>query len=216
MMRTLFEKELSDLNADLIQMGAYCESACTNVVNLLQQEGDFTKTTRQIHEYEQKTDELQKSLESACIKVIFSQQPVAGDLRLISSVMKMVADLERIADQTSDIADLLESNQALHGQTNATLVQMAKLVTNMLHQSLQSFMTRDATLAKSVSSMDDGVDGCFKQIRQQLVQTIDPDEAELENWVDVLMIAKYLERIGDHSVNVSESVIFCVDGPNQA
>lgn len=212
MMRTLFEKELSDLNADLIQMGAYCESACTNVVNLLQHENDLTKTCQQIHEYEQKTDELQKTLESACIKVIFSQQPVAGDLRLISSVMKMVADLERIADQTSDIADLMESNHGLNGPTNPTLVQMAKLVTNMLHQSIQSFVTRDATLAKSVSKMDDNVDGCFKTIRQQLIKTLNPDENELENWVDVLMIAKYLERIGDHSVNVSESVIFCVEG----
>ena len=212
MMRTLFEKELSDLNADLIQMGAYCESACTNVVNLLQHENDLTKTCQQIHEYKKKTDELQKTLESACIKVIFSQQPVAGDLRLISSVMKMVADLERIADQTSDIADLMESNHGLNGATNPTLVQMAKLVTNMLHQSIQSFVTRDATLAKSVSKMDDNVDGCFKTIRQQLIKTLNPDENELENWVDVLMIAKYLERIGDHSVNVSESVIFCVEG----
>ena len=109
-------------------------------------------------------------------------------------------------------ADLMESNHGLNGATNPTLVQMAKLVTNMLHQSIQSFVTRDATLAKSVSKMDDNVDGCFKTIRQQLIKTLNPDENELENWVDVLMIAKYLERIGDHSVNVSESVIFCVEG----
>lgn len=205
-MRTLFEQELEELSSEVVAMGALCESACNDVVTLL---NDPSKQNliKKIKEYEELSDRKEKEIESLALKIIFSQQPVASDLRYISSVMRLISDFERINDQTVDIIDTLFEHDC-KAVINDTLSQMSKHVAAMVKMSVQSLVTKDASLAKEVSHKDDQVDQCFATIRQNIINSIRDESLNMEAIVDELMIAKYFERIGDHCVNVSEWVLF--------
>ena len=214
MMREKFIKELNKLNTELINMGSMCEEAIVAVYQQIDK-GIFDETLYQkTSELEKKTDDKEKEIESACLKLIFSQQPVASDLRLISAILKMVSDLERIADQTFDILDLFRSFTDVTLIRTTELKKMSKVVALMVSDSVASFIKRDVELAKEVLEQDAEVNTIFSTIKQALISliTIDTKADEGESIVDILMIAKYLERIGDHSTNIAESVIYVVNG----
>ncbi len=212
-MRKRFIEELNKLNTDLINMGSMCEEATINVYRQIEK-GFFDEVLYQRNdELEKQTDAQEKKIESACLKLIFSQQPVASDLRLISAISKMVNDLERIADQTFDILDLFKDF------TNTTLIkgtklkEMCQVVVTMVSDSVASFIKRDTDLAKEVLVRDSEVNAIFSSIKNDLTALIAIENMEDgESIVDILMIAKYLERIGDHSTNIAESVIYVVSG----
>lgn len=212
MMREKFINELNKLNTDLINMGSMCEEAISAVYSQIKSGVFDQEVYNRTDELEKATDTKEKQIESACLKLIFSQQPVASDLRLISAVLKMVSDLERIADQTFDIADLFKEfhNPLLIKET--ALKDMCKVVSTMVRDSVDSFVKKDTELAEEVLERDQKVNECFTQVKKEVVKFITDSDGEGESIVDILMIAKYLERIGDHSTNIAESVIFAVNG----
>lgn len=212
MMREKFINELNKLNTDLINMGSMCEEAISAVYSQIKSGVFDQEVYNRTDELEKATDTKEKQIESACLKLIFSQQPVASDLRLISAVLKMVSDLERIADQTFDIADLFKEFQNPLLIKETALKDMCKVVSTMVRDSVDSFVKKDTELAEEVLERDQKVNECFTQVKKEVVKFITDSDGEGESIVDILMIAKYLERIGDHSTNIAESVIFAVNG----
>ncbi len=213
MMREKFIAELNKLNTDLINMGSMCEEAVNCVYHQIDS-GVFDKDIYdRTNDLEKMTDGKEKEIESACLKLIFSQQPVASDLRFISAVLKMISDLERIADQTFDIVDLFKEFKNVTMIRGTDLKEMCKVVSTMVKDSVDSFVKRDVKLAKEVLDRDKQVNEIFDKVKNEVVSLIiSRKDGEGESIVDILMIAKYLERIGDHSTNIAESVIFAVNG----
>lgn len=211
-MRERFNQELNDLNNELIKMGAMCEEAINKAVKLLEADSFDEKLYNDVENMEEETDKKEKEIESRCLKLIFSQQPVASDLRLISAVLKMISDLERIADQAQDIADLTKEMAPNIMRQHVSLGVMGRLVATMVNDSVASFVKRDTTLAKEVMKRDEDVNKHFDTIKNEVAKLISGDDNEGETLVDILMIAKYLERIGDHSTNIAEWVDFTVNG----
>lgn len=211
-MRERFNQELNDLNNELIKMGAMCEEAINKAVKLLEADSFDEKLYNDVENMEEETDKKEKEIESRCLKLIFSQQPVASDLRLISAVLKMISDLERIADQAQDIADLTKEMAPNIMRQHVSLGVMGRLVATMVNDSVASFVKRDTTLAKEVMKRDEDVNKHFDTIKNEVAKLISGDDNEGETLVDILMIAKYLERIGDHSTNIAEWVDFAVNG----
>ena len=211
-MRERFNQELNDLNNELIKMGAMCEEAINKAVKLLEADSFDEKLYSDVESLEEETDKKEKEIESRCLKLIFSQQPVASDLRLISAVLKMISDLERIADQAQDIADLTKEMAPNVMRQHVSLGVMGRLVATMVNDSVASFVKRDTTLAKEVMKRDEDVNKHFDTIKNEVAKLISGDDNEGETLVDILMIAKYLERIGDHSTNIAEWVDFAVNG----
>ncbi len=211
-MRERFNQELNDLNNELIKMGAMCEEAINKAVKLLEADSFDEKLYSDVESLEEETDKKEKEIESRCLKLIFSQQPVASDLRLISAVLKMISDLERIADQAQDIADLTKEMAPNIMRQHVSLGVMGRLVATMVNDSVASFVKRDTTLAKEVMKRDEDVNKHFDTIKNEVAKLISGDDNEGETLVDILMIAKYLERIGDHSTNIAEWVDFTVNG----
>ncbi len=211
-MRERFNQELNDLNNELIKMGAMCEEAINKAVKLLEADSFDEKLYNDVENMEEETDKKEKEIESRCLKLIFSQQPVASDLRLISAVLKMISDLERIADQAQDIADLTKEMAPNVMRQHVSLGVMGRLVATMVNDSVASFVKRDTTLAKEVMKRDEDVNKHFDTIKNEVAKLISGDDNEGETLVDILMIAKYLERIGDHSTNIAEWVDFAVNG----
>ena len=205
-MRNRFDNQLAEMNNELISMGALCENAIASAVKALL-EGDIKLAAAAIR-IDQEIDRKEREIESMCLKLLLQQQPVASDLRLISSVLKMITDIERIGDQASDIAEIVTYLSGACGH-NTHIDQM---VTN----SLDAFVRRDLTLAWSVIEYDDVVDRLFDECKSDLIAQIaqNPEDGELV--LDVLMIAKYLERIGDHATNIAEWVEFSITGSHKS
>lgn len=210
MMRKKFIEELEQLNVELVKMGSMCEDGLSVVIETIEKPHFDAALMEKVAMLEEDSDKQEKKIESMCLKLIFSQQPVASDLRLISSVLKMISDLERIADQTLDIMHLLEETENLHGLSHPTLNEMAKASYQMLKDSVESFIRRDVNMAKQVYSEDNKIDDLFLQIKEDVIKQIGEEKEMGESLVDVLMMAKYFERIGDHSVNIAEWVTFAV------
>ena len=163
-------------------------------------------------EAEREIDQKERDIESLCLKLLLQQQPVARDLREISAALKMISDLERIGDQAADIAEMTSYVHLPGGKTAFHVPDMARAVINMVTDSVDSFVKRDLTLARKVCAADDRVDELFTQVRRELVEMISADAAYGEQGLDLLMVAKYLERIGDHATNVAEWVEYSITG----
>ena len=206
-MRNKFEEQLERLHVELIQMGALCEDGISAAAEaLLQNNPGLAQTAI---DAEREIDQKEREVENLCIKLLLQQQPVAKDLREISAALKMISDLERIGDQASDIADLvpyvhLEEGTGLH------IGDMARAVIRMVTDSVDSFVKRDLDLARAVYTADDKVDALFDQVKQELIGMIAKDASRGEQCMDLLMVAKYLERIGDHATNVAEWVEYSI------
>ena len=208
-MRNKFEEQLERLHVELIQMGALCEDGISAAAEaLLQNNPDLAQTAI---DAEREIDQKEREVENLCIKLLLQQQPVAKDLREISAALKMISDLERIGDQASDIAELvpyvhLDEGAGLH------IGDMARAVIRMVTNSVDSFVKRDLDLARAVYAADDKVDALFDQVKRELISLIAQDSTRGEQCMDLLMVAKYLERIGDHATNVAEWVEYSITG----
>lgn len=215
-MRNRFEEQLGMLHVEMIRMGALCEDAISyasqTLVGGLNMQEQVYKTEREI-------DQKERDIESLCMRLLLQQQPVATDLRMVSSALRMISDMERIGDQTADIAEIcgflkeLQTGQELESQVH--IRGMAEAASRMVTMSVDSFVKKDLKLAQDVIHYDDVVDELFNKVKGELVELLgrgDRSMDESEFCIDMLMIAKYFERIGDHAVNIAEWVEFSITG----
>ena len=209
-MRNHFDQQLERLHVELIEMGALCEDAIAAAAEALLQ-GDEA-LARSAQEAEREIDQKEREVEGLCLKLLLQQQPVARDLRLISAALKMITDMERIGDQAEDIAEIVRTVQGHGPETMDIVRKMATATIQMVTESIEAYVKSDIMLAKKVVSDDDTVDACFDQVKSALIARVAADPADGEYAVDLLMIAKYFERIGDHATNIAEWVIFSVTG----
>ena len=194
-------------------MGGLCETAIAAAVDAATKgDGDMAKAA--IAD-DSKIDEMERSIEHLCLKLLLQQQPVARDLRTISSALKMISDMERIGDQATDIAEIAQFIQGRHEQTNETLHTMATAAISMVKEAVRSFVERDQALARKVIGDDDVVDQLFVVTKTRLIDFIAKDSTQGEYYLDLLMIAKYLERIADHATNIAEWVLFSITGRHE-
>ena len=212
-MRNRFDTQLIELNNELIAMGALCENAIASSVKALLSED--VKLAASAIRIDQEIDRKEREIESMCLKLLLQQQPVASDLRLISAVLKMITDIERIGAQASDIAEIVTYLPKISGH-NKHIEEMAQATIKMVTDSLDAFVRRDLTLAWSVIEYDDVVDNLFTACKKDLIADIANNPADGERVLDILMIAKYLERIGDHATNIAEWVEFSITGTHKS
>lgn len=209
-MRSRFDEQLMLLNKKMIEMGAECENIISLAVNALL-EGDVSGAKR-AKEQGHSIDQLEREIESVCLKLLLQQQPVAKDLRVISAALKMITDMERIGDQAEDIAEIIGFLNGRTGRECHDIRLMAEATIKMVTDSIDAYVKQDLELAKSVSDYDDVVDDAFDRVKQTLIRMITENTTDGEYALDLLMIAKYFERIGDHAVNIAEWVEFSVTG----
>ncbi|MET0017300.1 phosphate signaling complex protein PhoU [Oscillibacter sp.] len=209
-MRTHFDEQLEQLHLELIRMGALCEDAISAAAKaLLEQDAALADKARAA---EEEIDQAESDVERLCLQLLLRQQPVAKDLREISSALKMISDLERIGDQAADIAEL-SSYVADASDTGRTHIgDMARATIAMVTDSVDSFVKRDLELARSVCVADDKVDALFLDVKKEIISLISTDSSKGELALDLLMVAKYFERIGDHATNVAEWVEYSLTG----
>ena len=209
-MRNLYQEQLWNLNQELIQMGAACEEIIDLAArSLAEYSRELEEKTAQVGA---SIDESERAIEAVCLKLLLRQQPVAGDLRKISAAMKMITDMERIGDQAEDIVDLVPKMKQGAGDDYAVIREMAKSARYMVTGAVNAFVRQDQVLAKTVTDYDDVVDNYFNRIKGDILDFIAANPGEGEYALDLLMIAKYFERIGDHATNIAEWVIFSVTG----
>ena len=208
-MRNKFEEQLERLHVEMIQMGALCEDAISAAAEALSHSDAALAAAAE--EAEREIDQKEREVENLCLKLLLQQQPVARDLREISAALKMISDLERIGDQAADIAEMTSYVHLPQGRSSH-IADMARAVINMVTDSVDSFVKRDLQLARQVCAADDRVDELFIQVRRELVELIAADASYGEQGLDLLMVAKYLERIGDHATNVAEWVEYSITG----
>lgn len=212
-MRKKFLEELNALNIELISMGSMCgEAIAITIKETLQNDYDGALYEK-VSKLEDDIDRKEKYIEALCMKMIYSWQPVAKDLRFINAILRMIADLERIGDQALDIANLLKEFKYTTLIKDTDLPKMFNTVLMMVNESVRAFVKRDINLAKEVIAKDNEVDEIFLIIKNQVIILIEKEDNS-RDIVDILMIAKYLERIGDHSVNIAEWVVYTVKGDN--
>ena len=209
-MRDRFDEQLKNLNNELIAMGAMCEDAISSAVKYLIERDDDMK--RNAVETEKNIDRQERNIENLCMKLLTLQQPVAGDLRIISSALKMISDMERIGDQASDIAEIADYATSSEIRGKVHIEDMARATIKMVTESVESFVNNDEILAHEVIALDNDVDEMFGKVRAELVDAIHSSNGDAEALIDLLMIAKYFERIGDHAENIAECVIYSITG----
>ena len=209
-MRDIYQEQLKNLHQELIQMGAACEE----IIGLASEA--LTDCSRELEEKTAQVgasiDQSERIIEDTCLKLLLRQQPVAGDLRRISAAMKMITDMERIGDQAEDIVDLVPKMKQGAGENDSRIRQMAKAAQYMVTEAVNAYVSRDLELARAVMDYDDVVDNYFNQIKHDILGIIAANPNEGEYALDLLMIDKYFERIGDHCTNIAEWVEFSVTG----
>ncbi|MBQ8599677.1 MAG: phosphate signaling complex protein PhoU [Oscillospiraceae bacterium] len=209
-MRNKFDEQLELLNNELNEMGALCESAIASAAKALLS-GDKT-LAKQAISIDKEIDQQEKAIESLCLKLLLQQQPVARDLRQISAALKMITDMERIGDQASDIASIILSADLKASERAHHIAEMAKATIQMVNSCVEAFVKHDLELAQAVMKNDDTVDQLFHVVKSELIQLIAQNQGEAEYAADLLMIAKYFERIGDHATNIAEWVEYSITG----
>ena len=209
-MRSRFDEQLKLLNKKMTEMGSECESIIASAVKALL-EGSAADA-RRAQEQGHRIDQLEREIESICLKLLLQQQPVARDLRVISAALKMITDMERIGDQAEDIAEIITTLGGRSGGECRDIRVMAEATIKMVTDSVDAYVRQDLALARSVEAYDDVVDSAFCRVKDTLIAMIAQNTADGEYALDLLMIAKYFERIGDHAVNIAEWVEFSVTG----
>lgn len=210
-MRRRFDQELDYLNDDLIKMGNMIEEAIEKAVKALVEKDE--DLAREVIMGDNDIDEMEKEIERRCLKLLLQQHPVASDLRLISSALKMITDMERIGDQAADISEItLNLIKENYIKKITHIPEMGKCTTKMVKNSIEAFTTGDLALADDVIADDDNVDELFNIVKHELIDLIHKNPNNGEQAVDFIMIAKYFERIGDHAENIAEWVVFSITG----
>ena len=212
-MRSRFDEQLALLNREMIEMGALCEEVIASAAKALL-EGD-TALAAQVKPRAGEIDHKERDIESLCLKLLLQQQPVARDLRQISAALKMITDMERIGDQAEDIAEIVTFLGGRGAENSALLREMARSTIKMVTESVDAYVRQNTALAEQVIAEDDVVDDYFTRVKKGLIERIAQDPTDGEFALDLLMIAKYFERIGDHAVNIAEWVIFSVTGEHK-
>ena len=210
-MRNKLNDQLDTLNDLIINMGTLIEKAITLAITALMDQDEAM--AKQAIAFDDEIDEMEKEIEAMCLRLILQQQPVARDLRAISSALKMITDMERIGDHAADISEI---TLFLIGETYIKSLEhipmMAKQAAKMVTDSIDAYVSMDLEKAQSVIESDDIVDNLFDKVRNDLIELISKDEANGPQAIDLIMIAKYLERIGDHATNIAEWVVFYITG----
>lgn len=213
-MRNRFEQQLELLNMELVKMGALCEEAIDSAIKALF-ERDAGMIKKAI-EAESQIDQKEGDIEDICMKLLLRQQPVAKDLRTISSALKMISDMERIGDQAADIAEIAEMmgdrEKDELSEAAQTLKKMSEFAGKMVTEAIDSFVSKDVERAKEIILEDDVVDQYFDKIKVELIEAISAGGTDAEINLDLLMVAKYMERIGDHATNIAEWVVYSITG----
>ena len=209
-MRVLYNEQLEKLHNELVGMGRMCEQAISAAMSsLFDSDPDMVKKTQEL---EKEIDVQERTIESMCMKLILKQQPVATDLRNVSSALKMISDMERIGDQAEDIAEIITYLSDRSAANEQLMREMANAAIKMVTDSVDAYVKHDTIMAEKVIAADDVVDAYFDRVKHQLIERIAADPTDGEYALDLLMIAKYFERIADHAVNIAEWVIFSVTG----
>lgn len=211
-MRNSFDEQLKELNRELIEMGSLCEQIISGAIGALLKNSEEQR--RLVDSIDGSIDRKERDIEALCMRLLLRQQPVARDLRLISSALKMISDMERIGDQAADISQITVFMQG-RSLPIPHIEAMARRSAEMVTCAIDSFVRRDLEKARSVYRMDDAVDDLFIEIKQEIVRLLKNNE-DGELCLDYLMIAKYLERISDHAVNVAEWVDYAITGSHDA
>ena len=207
-MRERFDEQLTELGKELIEMGSCCENAIAAAEKLIDKYDE--KLAQTAMELEIKIDSMERSIETLCTDMLIRQQPVAGDFKLISAAIHMISDMERIGDMARDISDI--SKLFPHGVIKSVNIsEMASAARKMVTESVDSFVRRDSELAGKVIASDDTVDELFCRVQNEVIDAITADKSSGEACIDLIMIAKYFERIGDHASNIAERVIQAVE-----
>ena len=212
-MRSRFDEQLALLNKELIEMGALCEEVIKLASEALTERSAALAT--KVAPLDSEIDQKERTIESMCLKLLLQQQPVAKDLRQISAALKMITDMERIGDQAEDIAEIIGFLNGRSGEECAFVGHMARAAISMVTGSVDAFVRQDVTRAHQVIAKDDVVDEDFRKVKATLIDWIAqrPDDGEYA--LDLLMIAKYFERIGDHATNIAGWVVFAVTGAHE-
>ena len=210
-MRDVYTKLLTRLNDLLTEMGRLIETAISLAVSALVEQN--TELARQAIEYEREVDQKEREIESLCLKLLLQQQPVAGDLLLISAAMRIIGDMERIGDHAADISEvIMQMPGVLYEKNLAHIPQMAQITVEMVNEAVSAFINRDVALAKSVIERDNEVDRLFANVRADLIGIFHTENDSRDQALDLMMIAKYFEKIGDHAENIAEWVVFSITG----
>lgn len=210
-MRSKFDQQLALLNEELTQMGETCAKAIGLAAQALDEQN--ASTAAPVAELEEQTNEQERSIEALCLKLLLQQQPVARDLRLISAALKMITDMERIGDQTADIADIVIATKSTEEKNLKDINRMAEATVKMVRDSVSAYVQKDLELARKVMDADDEVDDLFDLVKGDLVKFISDHKGSAgDEAIDLIMIVKYLERIGDHATNIAEWVEFSITG----
>ena len=213
--RNRFDAQLLQLNRMLIHMGDLCGIAIENATKALQ-DGNI-QMAYDVMTADAEIDQAERDIERLCLTLLLQQQPVARDLRQISSALKMITDMERIGDQASDIAEIVVSAQMSEATDFPKIVEMSVEVTHMVEDSIKAFVDKNLELAGNVEARDDVVDMMFDSVKNQLIDYIGENQGQAAHKaIDLVMISKYLERIGDHATNIAEWVTFSITGVHEA
>ena len=213
-MRPEFDQQLDQLQQLLTQMGNLCEQAIS-LSALALREGTKAQIQK-VGSLEYEIDRLERDTETICMRLLLRQQPVAADLRTISAALKMISDMERIGDQAADIAELIPYIAPSSLGTKVRIRDMADATVQMVSDSVRAFVLSDLELASQVVKADDQVDALFEQVKEELMALIPQDSIDAKSALDLLMTAKYFERIGDHAVNIAEWVEFSITGVHRS
>lgn len=210
-MRNHFDTQLQELNLDLIKMGGAIEEAIVKAVDALVKR-DLALAKEAI-DFDTVIDDMERGIERRCLKLLLQQQPVASDLRKISSALKMITDMERIGDHAADISEITQRlSKDDYSDELRHIPSMAEATIKMVKEAIDAYVNYDVDLAMAVIKSDDIVDDLFNVVKNNLIELIGSDKSMGEHAIDLMMIAKYFERIGDHAVNIAEWVIFSITG----
>lgn len=213
-MRIHFDEQLEQLNKEIINMGTLVEQAIGMAIEALIKQ-DVNKA-HEAMEFDEEIDAKEKTIENLCLRLLLQQQPVARDLRVISAALKMITDMERIGDHATDISELaIVLSDLPHIEQLTHIERMAKETMVMLIQGLEAYVERNYDKAEEVISHDDIIDNLFVQVKQELIDIIQKDSNCANQAADLLMVAKYFERIGDHATNIAEWAIFSITGKHE-
>ena len=215
-MRDNYLKKLEQMQKELLEMGMLCEEAIQKTYRLLVSEQEREELIKAIDVLEREIDAKERRIEADCIQLFLQQQPVASDLRLISSALKTITDLERIGDHATDIAEILETGSIKVPAKDIDLAKMAEIAMDMINRSVESYVQKDLEMAREVIDRDDVLDELFINVRKEISRCSAEGIYTNDQTLDLLMIAKYYERLGDHATNVAEWVEFSLTGKHRS
>ena len=209
-MRDQYNSQLKTLCDEIAQLGHFCDDALAGAIKALHDNDN--ELARRIYKSDYIIDQKEREIENLCLTIILHQQPIASDLRLVSSALKMITDMERIGDQSSDIAEIVMNLDYAEKSAFKTIEEMAIVARGMVQDSVEAFINQDIELARDIIDRDNQVDNYLNQAREEMITLIKENNHNAATIVDILMIAKYLERIGDHATNIANWAIFQLMG----